>query len=210
MPISSKKSLNKLSEEVSICKKCLDLVKIRKRPVPGTGAPNSKLIIAGYFPEECGPQEEGAPFSGNREGSLMRSMLKDTGLSLESDTYMTYLVKCAPCIKKVEESIESGIKGEPTEKHISNCINYFTEEISIITPHIIVSLGLDVSNIILGNFFSAARQYQDMAKLHMKLFENPSFKLVPFYSPADVFAGRISESRYIEDFRNLSKLFRLV
>ncbi len=204
MPISSKKSLNKLSEEVSICKQCLDLVKTRKRPVPGTGAPNSRLIIVGYFPGD-GP----ISLTRDRESILMRSMIKDAGLSLESDTYLTYLVKCIP------REIRGGDKNnstkdqqyEPTQKHISNCINYLTEEISVITPHIIVSLGLDVSNVILKNFFSANKQHNDISKIHMRLFENPSFKLVPLFSLKDVINGKISESKYFEDFRTLSRLF---
>jgi len=50
MPISSKKSLINLSEEVKTCKKCLDLVKTRKQPVAGFGASQAKLIIVGYYP----------------------------------------------------------------------------------------------------------------------------------------------------------------
>jgi len=34
MPISSKESVNKLHNEVRNCKKCLDLLKTRKQPVP--------------------------------------------------------------------------------------------------------------------------------------------------------------------------------
>ena len=136
-------------------------------------------------------------------------MIKEAGLSLESDTYLTYLVKCTPG-ESQEKDNDSGMperKYKPTQRHISNCINYLTEEISVITPHIIVSLGIDVSNIILRNFFSAAKKHDDISKLHMRLFENPSFKLVPFFSPKDLINGKISESKYSEDFRTLSRLF---
>ena len=210
MPISSKKSLNKLHEEISICKQCLDLVKTRKNTVPGRGAPNSKLIIVGFYPEEVAGSKEGLPDTESRQDILMKKMLAGAGLSLDTDTYITYLVKCTPQNANIAEEGAGQKKYVPSEKHISNCINYFTEEISIITPHIIVSLGIDASNIILRDFFSSARKHTDMSKLHMKLFENPSFKLIPFYSLQEVLDGSVSELRYLEDFRNLSKLFRIV
>ena len=94
MPISSKKSLKKLNEEVSICKKCLDLASTRVQPVPGFGAPNSRLIIAGFFPDAAGAEANGIPFLGSDEGDILRALIADTGLSLEEDTYLTYIVKC--------------------------------------------------------------------------------------------------------------------
>ena len=49
-----------------------------------------------------------------------------------------------------------------------------------------------------------------MSKLHMRLFENPSFKLVPFYHPKDVTSGVITEEKYLEDFKTLSRLFTII
>jgi uracil-DNA glycosylase family 4 len=210
MPISSKKSLKNLSEEVLACKQCLDLVKTRKTPVPGVGAPNSKLIIVGYHPTESGAENSGVPFSKDEEGELIRKVLNEVGLSLNSDTYLSYLVKCTPrkiARKKGKDEIRLS---KPAGKHVKNCINYLTEEISVITPHIILTLGLDVSNIILERFFSTAKKYRDMSKLHMRLFENPSFKLIPFYSPHDISSGLITMEKYTEDFRSLSRLFAII
>jgi Uracil-DNA glycosylase len=210
MPISAKKSLKKLNEEISICKKCLDLAKTRVQPVPGFGAPNSRLIIAGYYPDAAGAETNGVPFLGSDEGDMLRAIIADTGLSLEEDTYLTYIVKCTA--RKVIETNGTGEVrlSSPDAKHAANCINYLTEEISIITPHIIISLGLDASNLILENFFSVTKKHTDISRIHMKLFENPSFKLVPVYSPSDVLKGLISESEYFGDFRKLSKIFSII
>ncbi len=211
MPISSKKSLNNLCEEVLACKHCLDLVKTRKNPVPGTGASNSKLLIVGYYPTENGAENCGVPFSGDEEGELIRKIISETGLSLNNDTYLTYLVKCTP-----RSGTGSGKAGpavqdkKPKSKHVANCIDYLTGEISIITPHVIMSLGLEASNIILENFFSITKKHRNMDKLHMRLFENPSFKLVPFYSPHDITEGSISQDKYIRDFESLSRFFQVI
>ncbi|MBM3706961.1 MAG: hypothetical protein FJW69_01260 [Actinobacteria bacterium] len=211
MPISSKKSLNKLNEEIFSCKQCLDLVKTRIQPVHGIGAPSARLIIVGYYPFDDGVEKRGVPFTDNEEGKLINRVLAGTGLSLETDTYLTYLVKCNTRKTVKNKDNKEEIKASsPSAKHIQNCINYLTEEISVITPHIIISLGLDVSNVILGNFFSIEKKHNDIKKLHMRLFENPSFKLLPFCSAADVKRGLISEEKYIEDFKSLSKLLAII
>ena len=210
MPISSKKSLDKLNEEIISCKQCLDLVKTRLKPVCGSGAPNSKLIIVGYYPSDDGIEKRGVPFADKKEGVLINKVLAEMGLSLEKDTFITYLVKCnTRKIIKNKDKVE--IKASrPSIKHIQNCLNYLTEEISIITPHIIISLGLDVSNIILREFFDVQKEYKDIKNLHMRLFENPSFKLLPFYSASDVEKGLITEEKFISDFKSLSKLLAII
>ncbi len=210
MPISSQKSLNKLNEEIISCKQCLDLVKTRIKPVCGSGAPNSKLIVIGYYPYDEGIEKNGIPFTDKNEGRLINKVLNDVGLSLSSDTYITYLVKCNTK-KIVRNNGKEEIKSiNPSSKHVQNCLNYLTEEISIITPHIIISLGLDVSNVILKNFFSVDKKYNDMAKLHMRLFKNPSFKLIPFCSTTEIEKNLIDEKKFIEDFKSLSKILSIV
>lgn len=211
MPISAKESINKLKSEVSSCKKCLDLVKTRKQPVPGTGSARANIIVVGDCPGADGAEKKGAPFTGDESGRFMKKIFDQTKLSLAKDLYITYLVKCTPrkTVKKKGASSTETI--QPLVKHINNCIPFLTKEISITTPHIIVSLGLDISNIILNRFFSVEKKYTNMEKIHMRIFENPSFKLVPFFDPRDVIVkGVITEERYIKDFKSLVKLLKMV
>lgn len=212
MPISAQESLDKLKAEVKDCKNCPDLVKIRIQPVSGEGAPKANIMIVGSHPCKDGAEKTGVAFSGDETGKFFRDILKNAGLSLKRDTYLTYLVKCSP--DKIVDSRSPGKEVKvikPLKKHVDNCIRHLTGEISILTPHVIVSLGLDVSNIILNKFFSVDKKFDDMGKIHMKMFENPSFKLVPFYSPREVIVDRtIPEDKYIEDFRALSAILKMV
>jgi uracil-DNA glycosylase family 4 len=211
MPISAKKSINKLKSEVSSCKKCLDLVKTRKKPVQGTGYPKANIMVVGNYPGAGGAEKKGIPFTGDDTGRFIRKIFDQTKISLTKDLYITYLVKCTPrkAAKKKGKSLTEVIP--PLERHINNCISFLTKEISIITPHIIVSLGLDVSNIILDRFFSIGKKYTDMKKIHMRIFENPSFKLVPFFDPRDVvLKGTVTEERFLKDFKSLVKLSKMV
>jgi len=211
MPISAKESIDKLKSEVSGCKKCLDLVKTRKQPVPGTGSPKASIIVVGDCPGADGAEKRGIPFTGNDIGKFMRKIFDQTKLSLTKDLYVTYLVKCTPRKTVKRGSVSSAEIIQPLEKHINNCISFLTKEISIITPHIIVSLGLDASNIILQRFFSVEKKHTNMEKIHMRIFENPSFKLVPFFNPLDVIVnGSVTEERYMRDFKSLSEFLKIV
>ncbi|MCJ7665632.1 MAG: hypothetical protein MUO59_02715 [Actinobacteria bacterium] len=212
MPISAKESIEKLRSEILSCQKCKDLAKLRKTSVPGTGAPKANIIIVSDFPHKDGAEKKGIPFTGDQSGKFMTDILKEVNLSLAKDTYVTYLVKCTP--RKIAEGKDGEqVKEEkkPAAKHIANCISYLTQEISISTPHILVSLGLDVSNTLLQNFFSVETKFRNIEKIHMRVFENPSFKLVPFFSPHDVVVDKvISEEKYIEDFKSLARLLKIV
>ncbi|MEA2016546.1 MAG: uracil-DNA glycosylase family protein [Actinomycetota bacterium] len=187
------------------------MVKIGNTPAVGSGTPRANIIIVRSYPEVS----EAAGANGSRgtqeQDKFLKKILNKTGLSLTGNTYITYLVKCTP-----EEAIRESGSPNPKpvklhKKHVNKCIHFLTQEISIITPHIIVSLGLDVSNIILKKFFSIKKEYKDIKKIHMKIFENPSFKLVPFFDPRDVLlTGSISEKKYIRDFESLSEFLKIV
>lgn len=212
MPINAKESVEKLKSEILACQKCADIVALRKTSVPGTGAPRANIIIVSDFPHENGAEKEGIPFSGDESGQFIRDIVEEVELSLDTDTYFTYLVKCTP--RKNNSGDDAAVtpaEEKPSPAHIENCIPYLIQEISISTPHIIVSLGLDVSNTLLENFFSIDKKFENIEEIHMRVFENPSFKLVPFYSPHDVKVAKIiSEEKYIEDFKSLSKLLKMV
>jgi uracil-DNA glycosylase len=212
MPISSRESIEKLNSKILKCRKCKELAQLRKTPVTGTGAPGANIIIVSDFPRKNGAEKSGIPFTGDVPGQFLRDIIEKVDLSLEKDTYLTYLVKCTPRrISKTTGKREVIEEESLKAAHVKNCIPYLIEEISISTPHIIVSLGLDVSNILLKNFFSIDKKFKDMEEIHMHVFENPSFKLVPFYGPHDVKIKKtISEKKYTDDFKSLAKLLKLV
>jgi uracil-DNA glycosylase family 4 len=208
MPINAKESIEKLNSEILSCQKCKTLAELRKTSVPGAGSPKANIIIVADFPHKDGAEKDGIVFTGDESGQFIRDIISEVKLSLDKDTYITYLVKCTPRKKKDGKITE---EKKPTAANIKNCISYLVQEISISTPHIIVSLGLDVSNTLLQNFFSIGKKYSKMEDIHMRIFENPSFKLVPFFSPHDVKSEKtITEAKYIEDFKSLAKILKMV
>ena len=151
--------LNNLNKTIVNCKKCPRLVKFvskisiikRKqninenywgKPVPGFGNSNSKLAIIGLAPAAHGGTRTGRAFTGDKSGDFLFKCLHEVGISnypfsknlndnlkLRS-TYITNILKCVPPEDK------------PLSNEISNCSNFFDEEIlSLRKLKVIVPLG---------------------------------------------------------------------
>ena len=206
-----RENFDELNKNILSCNKCSELAALRKTAVPGIGALNSRIMIVGFYPKETGAEITGEPFTNDESGLLIRKLISDSDLSIEEDIYLTYLVKCTPRKKVSARSGEKISSIPPLKVHQENCVGHLIKEISISTPHLLISLGLRTSKFILKHFFSINKNFTDMDQLHMKIFENPSFKLVPFYSPHNVtIEKKISVEKYSEDFKNLSKLLKIV
>ncbi|MCL6087029.1 MAG: hypothetical protein M1475_01330 [Actinobacteria bacterium] len=206
-----KENFDELNKKVLICRKCEDLVELRRNPVCGIGALGARIIIVGDYPKANGAEVTGVPFTNDESGLLIRKIIADSSLSLENDIYLTYLVKCTPKKKVPARSGEKISTYEPKKVHKENCVPYLSKEITISTPHLLISLGFDTTKFILKHFFSINKKFNDMEELHMKIFKNPSFKLVPFYQPDDVTVHKkITMDKYLNDFETLSKLLKVV
>jgi len=151
--------LNNLNKTIINCKKCPRLVRFinkvstnkRKKninevywgkPVPGFGNLNSKLAIIGLAPAAHGGTRTGRAFTGDKSGDFLFKCLYEAGISntpfsinlndnlkLKS-TYITNILKCVPPEDK------------PLSNEISNCSNFFDEEIlSLKKLKVIVTLG---------------------------------------------------------------------
>ena len=211
MQNTCRENFNELNSKVLVCTKCEDLIALRKNPVPGVGALNARIIIVSDYPRKDGAEVTGVPFTNDESGLLIRKIIEDSSLSLENDIYLTYLVKCTPKKKVSAGKSEKISEYAPAKIHKENCVSYLAREITISTPHLLISLGFDTTKFILKYFFSINKKFNNMDELHMKIFKNPSFKLVPFYQPEDVTVlKRITMEKYISDFEALSKLLKVV
>jgi uracil-DNA glycosylase family 4 len=134
-----------LRRTVIACRRCPRLVAYRegvsprasyasqrywRRPVPGFGDLNGRLLVLGLAPALHGGNRTGRVFTGDSSGRFLVRALFDTGFanqpvseSLEdglvySDCYVTAAVKCVPPGDK------------PTKEEFENCSLYLEAEIS--------------------------------------------------------------------------------
>ena len=119
-------NLENLHQTCSSCTTC-KLAATRKNVVFGEGNPDAQLMIIGEGPGED-EDKTGRPFVG-RAGQLLDQILAAVQIPRES-VYIANIVKCRPPGNRNPESDE-----------IASCEHWLLEQIKLIRPQIIVTLG---------------------------------------------------------------------
>ena len=197
------KQLKKLANQVRTCELCEDLVMSRKQSVMGYGDFNADIVIIGEAPGRLGANETGVPFTKDRSGVFLQKMLGKIGLS-ESEpdniipklknVYITNIVRCNPQTK-------NGNNRPPKEYEILNCSDYLKNELDIVKPKLVVTLGIPSSKIILGKKFSG--------NCFGKIIKTNEFSVLPMWHPAFVIRGggsqRLTEIQYYKYFKKIQR-----
>ncbi|OYT63064.1 MAG: uracil-DNA glycosylase [Thermofilum sp. ex4484_15] len=158
--------LKELTRRVINCRKC-KLWLSRTNAVPGSGNYTTGIMLIGEAP---GRQEdlEGKPFVG-AAGKLLNEVLKEVG-SGRSFVYITNLVKCRPPGNR-----------DPQVDEIEACSPYLEEELKIIDPKVIVTLGNHSTRYLLRKI---GRKVQGVLKVRGKVYKLGDAIIVPTIHPA--------------------------
>lgn len=132
---SYSKSLEELREGVVNCQGCPYHL-INDGRVNGTGTTAASVMIVGQGP---GPSEvtAGRPFTG-ASGQMLRRYIKDAGIPMAS-VYMTNLIRC------VQPELKSLMP-----KSIRMCSRWLDDEVGLVAPSIIITLGALATTEIVG------------------------------------------------------------
>lgn len=131
-----------LKSKIEVCTDC-KLCKTRNKVVFGEGNPDSPLLIIGEGP---GANEDntGRPFVG-RAGKLLDECLEECHLN-RNRVFIANVIKCRACI--ISGKIN---KNRPPEKEeIEACNKWLREQIELINPKVILTLGAPSTKFILG------------------------------------------------------------
>lgn len=177
----------KLRNKVKNCKKC-PLWK-NKKAVFGQGNINSKIVFIGEAP---GKNEalQGKPFVG-RAGKLLDELLKISNIK-RNGIFITNIVKHRTPNNRIPKSDE-----------IKACVPYLIEQISIIKPKMIVTLGRTATNFIFKKFNF---KQENIAKIHGRIFKN-NITIIPTYHPAAILRNPNLKKDITNDFK-IIKQFR--
>jgi len=136
--------LDDLGRSVEDCKRC-KLWNSRTRLVFGEGDPHSRLVFVGEGP---GREEDlaGRPFVGEAGKLLTRIIEKGMGLKRE-EVYICNVVKCRPPNNR-----------DPERDEIETCIPILKQQINIIGPEVICTLGRIAGQQLLGKDFKITRE----------------------------------------------------
>lgn len=161
--VSSESRLAGLKTQCSQCRAC-GLYKGRTKAVFGHGNNHAELMFVGEAP---GADEDlkGLPFVG-KAGKLLTKMIEAMGLTRE-EVYITNVVKSRPPNNRT-----------PTDWEMERCGSlYLDEEIKLIQPKIIVTLGSTATQFIL-------RTDKSISKLRGKFHLIEFFQVMPTFHPA--------------------------
>ena len=157
---ASSRSMDELTERVSVCRACPRLVTWREevaaekraafrdwdywgRPVPGWGPPDAAIAIVGLAPAAHGGNRTGRIFTGDRSGDWLFAALYRAGLARLPISVsagdgqellgvrMLAAVRCAPPANK------------PTTTERDTCAPWMTRELDLLRPtlRVMVALG---------------------------------------------------------------------
>jgi len=126
-PVTVPASLEVLRQEIGDCRRC-KLNKDRKTIVFGEGNPKADIVFVGEGPgfEE---DQQGRPFVGAAGQLLTDIIVKGMKIKRE-DVYICNIVKCRP---------PGNRNPEPDE--VEACIGFVRQQIAVIRPKVIVTLG---------------------------------------------------------------------
>jgi DNA polymerase len=118
--------LTVLYQEVRTCQKCI-LSKGRTNAVPGEGPEDAEIMFIGEAPG-FHEDRQGRPFVG-AAGKYLEELLETIDLSRE-EVYIANVIKCRPPGNR-----------DPEPEEIEACRPYLDQQIDLIRPRLIVTLG---------------------------------------------------------------------
>jgi len=166
----------------------------------GKGNSDADILFIGEAPGEK-EDLQGIPFVGSA-GKELNKLLSAIGLSLD-DIYIANILKYRPPNNR-----------DPTPEEIERHTPYLIEQIKIIKPKIIATLGNYSTKFVLAKFsVEGMKSIPGISTLHGKPKEmninGLSFKVIPLYHPAAMLYKPPLRQVLNEDFLTMSKILKL-
>jgi len=165
------------------CERC-PLSRTRTNAVPGEGPLDSEILFIGEAPG-MNEDKQGRPFVG-AAGKFLDECLAAAGVSRET-TYICNVLKCRPPSNR-----------DPQPEEIAACRDYLDEQIELVSPRMIVTLGR----------YSMARFFPEhkISSVHGRWKEIDGRFYVPMYHPAAALHQQSLRATILEDFGRLPRV----
>jgi DNA polymerase len=180
------RTLAEVAAEAATCTKCR-LAQGRTQVVFGVGDADADLMFIGEGPG-FHEDKQGEPFVG-AAGQLLTRMLGEIGLTREQ-VYIGNIVKCRPPGNR-----------DPQPDEIEACTPWLIEQISLIQPRVIVTLGNFATRFVLNTQTGITRLRGQVHDWHGRT-------VIPTFHPAAILHGGGERSRQFELLRDDLRLVR--
>ena len=176
-----------LIQQIHNCTRCT-LSETRNTAVPGEGASDADIMFIGEGPG-FHEDRQGRPFIGPA-GKVLEGLLAGIGLKRQ-DVYITNMIKCRPPNNR-----------DPLPGELESCRSYLDEQIEMIAPKVIVTLGR----------FSFAKFFpgEAISKARGKPRRWRDLMVYPMYHPAATLHNPNLRPALENDFKRLPSLIESV
>jgi len=185
---------------VKACTRC-GLCETRTQVVVSRHADPQAEIKVFLLGEAPGGNEdiEGIPFCG-QAGKILDEFLEQTGLK-DEELYIGNTVKCRPTAPSARGRYGDYKNRKPKAGEIKSCSQWLDEELELVKPKLLVTLG----NVPLTRILGPGHKIGDH---HGKLFtdEKTGLKVFPLYHPAALIYDRKKTADYEADIKTLREL----
>ncbi len=188
MNLSKQEQLKELNDRMAECSQCV-LRAGCKQVVPGDGSAEAEIMFIGEGPGQK-EDELGKPFVG-AAGKFLDEMLETISMKRET-VYIANVVKCRPPGNR-----------DPFPDEVAACWPWLLEQIKIIQPKLIVTLGRHSMERFLPGY--------KISEIHGKAMRRVIEELGPqifyaLYHPAAALYNGSMRNILIKDFRRIPKI----
>lgn len=174
--------LQALHERVLVCDAC-PLSMGRTHAVPGEGVLDPLVMIVGEGPGYH-EDREGRPFVG-KAGQYLDRWLTAIGLARDRNVFIANIVKCRPPNNR-----------DPLPEESDACAPYLREQIALVRPRIIVTVGRISTRILSG-------ATQGITRIHGSFYRYEGIPLVPTFHPSAVLRNPAYRRPVWEDLKRV-------
>ncbi len=180
------RTIGEAAREAATCERCA-LASTRTQVVFGSGDANAELMFIGEAPG-MHEDKQGVPFVG-AAGSLLQGLLEGIGLAREQ-IYIANVLKCRPPGNR-----------DPQPEEIDACKPWLKEQIELVDPLVICTLGNFSTKLLLGTKIGISRLRGQRVAWRGRT-------LIPTYHPAAILhsgRGGAAMGQMEDDFRLVAK-----
>jgi uracil-DNA glycosylase len=181
------RTLAAVAAEAADCPRCR-LANGRTQVVFGVGNAHADVMFIGEAPG-FHEDRQGEPFVG-AAGQLLTRMLNEVLALDRGDVYICNVLKCRPPGNR-----------DPQEDEIESCTPWLVEQVSLIQPRVIVSLGNFATKFVL-------QTAQGITRMRGRTYPWHGRTVIPTFHPAAILRSGGESSRQFLEFRDDFELVR--
>ncbi|HHB90776.1 MAG TPA: uracil-DNA glycosylase [Anaerolineae bacterium] len=182
--MSAQAELEQLAAAIRTCQQC-PLARLRTHAVPGEGPADAEIMLIGEAPGFY-EDKQGRPFVG-ASGQLLEKLLAGIGLSRE-EVFITNVVKCRPPANR-----------DPLPAEIDACLPWLKQQIAIIDPLLIITLG----RFSMAQFFPPSAR---ITRVHGQPLMQDHRAIIPMFHPAAALRNPVWMREMEADFARIPAL----